>query len=152
MSKIFWIVFVFAGWSGIAGAQELSPEEQAVWELEEAYYRFAKSNDAASYLSLFHDDVIGWPTMDPLPKGKDKVSQWIGIVHSDPSKKWNYEIERLAIQSFGNTVVVHYRLREYFVSVQTGEEIDLQEFRITHTWLHDGETWRIISGMGGKFN
>ena len=143
---------VFLVCSGVAVADELAADEQAVWELEEAYYRFAKANDPVSYLTLFHEDVIGWPTLDPLPKGKDKVSQWIGIVHSDTSKEWNYEIERLAIQSFGDTVVVHYRLRESFVSAQTGEELSTDSYRISHTWLRVGETWQIISGIGGRFN
>ena len=145
-------MYVFLLVSGIAGADELAPEEQAVWELEESYYRFAKNNDPESYLSLFHVNIIGWPTMDPLPKGKDRVSQWIGAVHSDPSRIWNYEIERLAIQTFGDVVVVHYRLHENFVSAHTGEEISSEEYRISHSWFRVGETWRIISGMGGRFN
>ena len=136
----------------VVGAEDLTSDELAVWELEESYYRFAKNNDPESYLSLFHDDVIGWPTHDPAPKGRNKVSQWIGAVHSDPAKDWNYEIERLAIQSFGDVVVVHYRLRDYFVSTESGEEINSQEFRISHSWLRVGETWQIISGMGARFD
>ncbi len=152
MFRICRLVLVFLFCFGTAGAEELAPEEHAVWDLEESYYRFAKTNDPVSYLSLFHEYIIGWPTMDRLPKGRDKVSQWISVVHSDSSKVWNYEIERLAIQSFGNIVVVHYRLREYFVSAQTSEEISSEEYRISHTWLRVGETWKIVSGMGGRFD
>ena len=135
-----------------ASADSLAPEEEAVWNLEKTYYQSVQNNDPISYLSLFHEESIGWPTMDPLPKGKDKVSQWIAVVHSDPSIAWNYEIDRLAIQSFGNVVVVHYRLTEFFVSTQTGEEIRSEDYRISHTWLSVGDTWRLISGMGGRFN
>ena len=152
MLRVYWIALVLMLGTAVAGAEELAPEEQAVWELEESYYQFAKNNDPVSYISLFHENIIGWPTMDSLPKGRDRVSQWIGAVHSDSSRVWNYDIERLAIHSFGNVVVVHYRLRDYFVSAQTGEEISSEEYRISHSWLRVGETWQIVSGMGGKFN
>ncbi len=135
-----------------ANSEELTAEERAVWALEIEYYEFARKNDPEGYLSLFNDSVIGWPTMDPLPKGKDKVSQWIALVHSNPAEIWQYEVERLAIQSYEDVVVVHYRLRDYFVSAATGEEIRSQSFRITHTWLKSDDRWQIIAGMGGKFN
>ena len=152
MFRKYWLVVVLAIAVVETNAGDLTPDERAVWELEQSYYRFARNNDPESYLSLFHDDVIGWPTMDQLPKGKDKVSQWIGAVHSDPSRVWHYDIERLAIHSFGDVVVVHYRLRDYFVSAQTGEEISSEHFRISHSWLRVGDTWQIVSGMGGRFH
>ena len=136
----------------IACADELTEEEFEVWALEEAYYRYAKENDPKGYLTLFSDMVIGWPTFDLHPKGRDKVSQWIGQVHSNPQEIWNYDIERYAIRSFGDVVVVHYRLRDYFVSANSGEEIRSNEFRISHTWLRSDGRWQIISGMGGNIN
>lgn len=135
-----------------AYSEELTSEEREVWALEIQYYEFARKNDPEGYLALFDDAVIGWPTMDPLPKGKDKVSQWIAVVHSNPEEVWQYEVERLAIQSHGDVVVVHYRLRDYFVSAASGEEIRSESFRITHTWLRRNDRWQIIAGMGGKFN
>ena len=135
-----------------AGAQELSEESFEVWEAEKAYYQYAAANDPQGYLSLFDENVIGWPTFDPQPKGKDRVSQWIAMVHANPAELWRYEIERLAIQSHGNVVVVHYRLREWFESAESGEELRPQEFRITHTWMRRDGAWKIIAGMGGIFN
>lgn len=134
----------------IAIADELSANEREVWELEQAYYRFAEANDPESYLELFDEDIIGWPTQDPQPKGKDKVSQWIGMVHADPAELWRYEIEREAIHDFGDVVVVHYRLRDYFVSADTLEVIREDRYKISHTWMRRGDTWKIISGMGGR--
>ena len=137
--------------SGVT-AQDFDKDESAVWALEYKYYEFAKDNDPDGYLTLFHEDVIGWPTLDHQPKGKDKVSQWIASVHADPNKIWDYEITQLATQSFGDVVVVHYLLREYFVSAATGGVIQSDRYRISHTWLRNGDTWQIISGMGGRFN
>lgn len=131
-------------------ADELNADERAVWGLEEKYYEFAEANDPESYLELFDDDIIGWPTQDPRPKGRDKVSRWIGIVHSNPAELWRAEIEREAIHDFGDVVVVHYRLRDYFVTADTGEVIREDRYKITHTWMRRGDSWKIISGMGGR--
>ncbi len=152
MRNILHIAALCLVYSYTAHSGELTAEEREVWALEEAYYQYAKDNDPASYVGLFNDFVIGWPTLDSRPKGKDKVSQWIGQVHSNPAEIWQYEIERYAIRSFGDVVVVHYRLRDYFVSAESGREIRSQEARISHTWLRQDGRWLIISGMGGNFN
>jgi hypothetical protein len=51
-------------------------------------------------------------------------------------------MNRLAIHSFGDVVVVHYLLREFAVSADSGEETRSDAIRISHTW-------QIISGMSG---
>ena len=140
------LFFPFRAWSG-----DLNADEEAVWALEEAYYQYAKNNDPQGYLSLFSDQVIGWPALDTRPKGKDRVSQWIGDVHSNPEEVWQYELERLKIQSHGDIVVVHYRLRDYFISAMSGKELSSADYRISHTWLRRDGRWQIISGMGGTF-
>lgn len=135
-----------------AHSDDLTLEERQVWELEEAYYQFAQDNDPEGYLALFSDEAIGWPALDSHPKGKDKFSQWISIVHANPAEVWRYELERRAIQSFGDVVVVHYRLRDYFVSAESGEELRSENYRISHTWLRRDGHWQIISGMGGTYH
>jgi len=131
-------------------SQGLDSNELAVWELEEAYYRYAKNNDPEAYMSLFHENVIGWPALDVAPKGKTEVSQWIDAVHADPAEIWNYALNRLAIESFGEVVVVHYLLREFVLSVESGEELRSNLYKISHTWQRYGNRWQIISGMGAK--
>jgi len=131
---------------------ELTADESAVWELEKAYYQYAEKNDPEGYLELFDENVIGWPALDKAPKGKGNVSQWISLVHQHPSEAWKYEIERLAIHSFEDVVVVHYLLRDFFVSAESGEEIRSASYRISHTWQRRGDFWQIISGMGAVQN
>ncbi len=100
------------------------------------------------YLSLFDEHVIGWPALDNRPKGKSHVSQWITTVHADASQTWNYELNRLAIKAFGDVVVVHYLLRDYFTSAESGNELSSNLYRISHTWKRYGDEWKIVSGMG----
>ena len=86
-------------------SDELTGSEATVWKLEEAYYEYAKANDLDSYLALFDENVIGWPAFDQSPKGKSQVSQWISLFHAEPAEIWNYELSRLAIQSFGDAAI-----------------------------------------------
>jgi len=131
---------------------QVTAEEKEVWQLEKKYYQYAKANDPERYLSLFHEDVIGWPTIDTQPKGKEKVSLWISSVHENPREEWNYELKLLAIKSFDNVVIVHYLLRDIFVSSESVKEIKSFNYRISHTWLYENDKWQIISGMGGNLN
>ncbi len=133
-------------------SQELHWNEKEVWDQELKYYEYSKSNEPAKHNSLFHENIIGWPTTDSIPKGKNKVSLWIPLVHENPKEEWNYELDLQAIQSFGNVVIVHYKLHEWFISKETGEELSAATYRISHTWLKEGGKWKIISGMGGKLN
>ena len=130
-------------------AQELDRAEQEVWDRELAYYEFARTNDPDSFLSLFHDNVIGWPSLDELPKGKSQVSLWIPMVHSNNEEVWQYELDRQAIQSFGDVVIVQYLLRDFFISANTGAEIRSDTYKISHTWQKSEGEWKIIAGMGG---
>lgn len=135
-----------------AFSDELTTDESAVWKLEKAYYQYAENNDPEGYLTLFDENVIGWPALDKAPKGKGKVSQWISSVHQNSSEIWKHEIERLAIHSFEDVVVVHYLLRHFFVSAESEEEIRSARYRISHTWQRRGDSWQIISGMGAMQN
>jgi len=138
---------------GASGAlAQMTESEEAVWRLEEAYYRYVETNDPEGFRALFHEDIIGWPALDPVPIRKNRVGQWIAAVHENPAEVWRYELDRQAIEAFGDVVVVHYFLRDYFVSAESDEEIRSEQFRISHTWKREGDSWQIISGMGGRLN
>ena len=138
--------------STLVSSQELDVDESKVWELEHSYYQFARDNNPEGYLTLFHENAIGWPTMDPVPKGKDQVSQWISGIHTNPDERWDFEITLQAIESFGDVVVVHYFLKESVFSAESGREIRTDTYRITHSWKRTDQTWQIIAGMGGRQN
>ena len=152
MSKTLGTLTTTLLFSSFVLSQELDPDESKVWALEHSYYQYAKENNSEGYLNLFHENAIGWPTMDPAPKGKDEVSLWIPAIHSNPEERWDFEITLQAIESFGDVVVVHYILKESVFSTKSGREIRTDTFRIMHSWYRSGETWQIIAGMGGRQN
>jgi len=44
-----------------------------VWALEEAYWRYLKAGDVENYVTLWHEDFIGWPCDQPHPLRKQSV-------------------------------------------------------------------------------
>ena len=132
-------------------AEEASASEEAVWALEESYWRYVEENDIEKYKSLWDERFIGWPGGSERPVEKTNIADWIGPLHSDPNRIFKSEINREAVRAFGDVVVVHYSYRGYFISKDSGEVIEQWELgKITHTWQRRGDSWQIITGMAGR--
>jgi ketosteroid isomerase-like protein len=101
--------------------------------------------DLDKYLTLWHADVVGWPSVNSAPAGKDQISDWL----TDHAKKGltikSYDLEPLAIKVTDNVAVVHYRVKYSWVDNE-GKETPARS-RITHTWIKTPEGWQIIGGM-----
>ncbi len=127
---------------------ELTEAEQAVWDLEEAYWQYVKNNDVGGYRTLWDERFVGWPGFSKKPVGKENIADWIPPLHENPTETYDYELTREAVRSFGGVVVVHYLVRDFLRSASTGEVVrQLDVDRITHTWQRKGNSWRIITGM-----
>ena len=130
---------------------DLADDEQAVWELEEAYWQYVKRNDIPGYRSLWDEKFVGWPGFSKAPLGKENIAGWIAPLHVDSSEIYDYELTQEAVRSFGEVVVAHYLVRSFFRSSETGEIVRKRGVsRITHTWQRRGNTWQIITGMSGS--
>ena len=123
-------------------------DEKAVWNLEEAYWKYVKSNDIKGYRALWDENFVGWPGFSKDPVGKAGIGDWIAPLHKNPAEQYDYELTPKAVRSFGDVVVVHYLVHDFYRSPSTGEIVrQLDEYRITHTWRRKGESWQIITGM-----
>ena len=128
-----------------------SSDEEAVWSLEESYFVYVKNNDIEGYLTLWDERFVGWPCGSLKPKTKENIADWIPTLHADPSKIYGYELKREAVRSFGSTVVTHYLARQWYRSADTGEVLEEDHVRLTHTWQRRGSTWQIVTGMCGTW-
>jgi ketosteroid isomerase-like protein len=133
-------------------SEELTKDEQAVWDLEVAYWEYVKSNDIPGYQSLWDESVVAWPGFSRTPiMGKENVHEWFQPYHEDLSKSFDCELTLGAVRSFGNVVAAHYLVRIFLRSAETGEVLgDDQAARVTHTWQRRGDTWKIVTGMSGS--
>lgn len=125
-------------------------DEEAVWNLEEAYWGYVKKNDIDGYLTLWDERFVGWPGFSETPMGKESIHEWILPLHENESETYDYELTREAVRSFGDVVVVHYLVSDFFRSARTGVIVrQLDSYRITHTWQRRENGWQIITGMSG---
>jgi hypothetical protein len=120
----------------------------AVWQLEEAYWEYVKANDLEGYRTLWDERFVGWPGFSDSPVGKAEIADWIVPLHANPTERYDYELTRKAVKAFGDVVVAHYLVRDFFRDAVSGEVIrELDTYRITHTWQRRSNTWQIITGM-----
>ena len=146
ISVLFLMLFSFL----TAHADELSADEQAVWELENAYWERVKNNDITGYRALWDEDFVGWPGFSRAAMEKDVIHTWIAPLHANPREEFDYALTLHAVRSFGDVVVAHYLVESAISDADTGAWIrDRGTSRITHTWQRRGDSWQIITGMSG---
>jgi ketosteroid isomerase-like protein len=138
------MLFVFSTHCAIA--LEMSEAEESVWEMEENYWRYVQAGDVESYLTLWHEDFVGWPCSTWEPADKTNVANWVRNIRD---KEWRltYELKPLAIRLFGDIAVVHYAATyvfDYGDGTGAGEG---EPRKFTHTWMKVDGQWQIITGM-----
>ena len=143
------VACLLAGALAVSSAGTAQPQasgsEQALWKLEHTYWRYVQDNDLRAYLSLWHEDFIGWPQTSASPIHKDHITDWITSQTSKGLRFKLGEFKPAAIQTIGDTSVVYYWMT-YELLDKDGKG-PAYTFRITHTWLKDENDWRIIGGM-----
>ena len=133
-------------------AAELTADEKAVWDLENAYWEYVKANDIPGYRSLWDERFVGWPDFSEMPLGKAKIHEWVTELHSKPGTHVDYDLKMAAVRAYGDVVAAHYLARYSARSDATGEVVGNEVVaRITHTWQRQGNTWRIVTGMSGTW-
>src|SRR5437016_13693919 len=56
---------------------QASGDEQTLWNLERAYWRYVEHKDLAAYSDLWHKDFLGWPSVSSAPVRKDDITDWV---------------------------------------------------------------------------
>jgi ketosteroid isomerase-like protein len=131
--------------SALPQEQPLSKDQQEIWNREEAYLTAVRTRNADAYLSLFHEDFVGWPYFDHDPVRKSDVRKDPFPLHRNSENVVEtYDSKRKAVQMFGETAVVHYLVT--ITSNRDGKET-ARTARITHTWMKTHGVWLIVGGM-----
>lgn len=135
---------------GRASAQAASSttNTEAVWHLEDAYWRYVKAGDVEPYVRLWHDQFIGWPCGQAAPKRKASIGDWVREIR-DKRIAVTVDMTRDGAQDFGDVVIVHYRFTRVDRYPDGRVEGQGLRYKITHTWLRVGPTWQIAGGMCG---
>lgn len=131
--------------SEVVTASRASSDEQTLWNLEHAYWRYVENNDLAAYSDLWHKDFLGWPSVNSAPVHKNRITDWIISQTSKGLTFKSVEFKPAAIQVTGDVASVCYWIT--FRWLDKDGNGTAHTLRITHAWLRTGNDWRIIAGM-----
>jgi ketosteroid isomerase-like protein len=124
---------------------QASKDEQTLWNLEHAYWRYVQDNDLSAYSNLWHKDFLGWPSVSTAPVHKDHITEWITTQTSKGLVFKTGEFKPAAIQVTGDVAMACYWIT--FKWLDKNGNGAAHALRITHAWLKTGNDWRIIGGM-----
>ncbi|MGD2153824.1 MAG: nuclear transport factor 2 family protein [Gemmatimonadales bacterium] len=125
-------------------AQNQSDDEQTLWSLENAYFAHLSAKEFEALENFYHANFIGWPSHSPEPVGVSVARHSLEELLAG--------IEVLSIQVRPQAAVIRGDL------AVTHSIVDMQQrdvegqassysYRITHTWLREGGSWKILGGM-----
>lgn len=127
-------------------APSLTATKNELWQLEENYWKYVKEKDLTSYVTLWHDNFIGYPSTNKIG-GKDHITDWIEEMYSNNKNNFNYELTRYVENVFDDIAIVLYDATQLWKN-DKGELVQKSTFKLTHTWKKTTEGWKIIGGMG----
>ena len=129
----------------LVGSPQMTADEETIWKLERAYWRYVENNDLLAYSALWHKNFLGWPSVSDKPVHKDHITDWIT---SETSKALTFKVDEFkpaAIQVTGDVASACYWIT--FRWQDKDGKGAAHTVRITHAWLRTGKDWHIISGM-----
>jgi ketosteroid isomerase-like protein len=119
--------------------------EEEIWALEEAYFANLYKADYEGVLALVHSQFLGWPgSSAPQPIDKEGSARFMKQLVTKPTP-CTFKIERAGIRLLEDVA-----LTQYTIHVNCGDSNGVtktQSSRITHTWVKEGASWKLLGGM-----
>ena len=118
--------------------------ENEVWQREMQCGNYVKNNDLQGYLTLWHNNFIGYSGSDTLTR--KNIGSWINESNNKKDQRYEFKITKKAVNVFGDVAVVFYDVEDTWMNSK--DEVVLKEiYKITHTWKKFDKNWLIIGGM-----
>ena len=127
------------------GSKDIMKEK--VWSLEEAYFTNLYKANYEGVLAIVHSQFLGWPSTLPQPINKEESACFMKKLCPNPT------LCTLKIERSGIRVLENVALTEYTLNVKYSDNdgiVKTQSSRITHTWIKDDNTWKLLGGMSYK--
>ncbi|MCX5904157.1 MAG: nuclear transport factor 2 family protein [Proteobacteria bacterium] len=118
--------------------------KEEIWALEEAYFANLYKADYAAVLAMVHSQFLGWPSTAPQPIDKQGSARFMKQLISKPTA-CTFKIERGGIRVLGEVALTQYTL--YVNCSDPTGVTKTQSSRITHTWMKEGDRWKLLGGM-----
>ena len=122
-----------------------NPKDE-VWSHEVTYWEYAEAADLNNFMSLWHEDGIGWPNNQPTPVNREGARQHVAeALDALQLESISIDVKPLSVHIYGDIGITYFEKRS---AVTTKDGIKISERdRATHTWLRTDEGWKIIGGM-----
>jgi ketosteroid isomerase-like protein len=140
-------VLAIAGTASAQTPTAQEQDEQTIWQLESAYFAHYAKGNIAALENLWHADFVGWPAQSLEPVHRAAARQSVMELLSG-ARIVSVTVRAQAIAVHGDVAVTHY-----FVDLDQEApdgEIARSSFRVTHTWIRERGTWRVIGGMSAQ--
>ncbi len=121
--------------------------EAEIWSLEKEYIaNFGDANHNA-ILSFYHSQFLGWPDSELHPTDMEGAKKYLEEKFSEPSQIVS-QINQEGIRILGNIAITHYALTFSWIDDEGIEQT--RESRLTHTWVKEDSSWKILGGMSNR--
>lgn len=117
--------------------------KEEIWALEEAYFANLYKADYEGVLALVHSQFLGWPGAVPQPIDKEGSARFMKQLIPKPTS-CTFTIERAGIRMLGEVALTQYTIN---VNCSDNGVTKTQSSRITHTWVKEGASWKLLGGM-----
>ena len=118
--------------------------DEEVWALETAYFTNLYKANYDGVLALVHKQFLGWPNALPLPIDGDASARFMRQLIPRPTS-CAVTIERAGMQVLGDVALTQYTL--HVTCADAADAPKAQSSRITHTWVKESGTWKLLGGM-----
>jgi hypothetical protein len=145
--KVLAVSLACGAFAATAAAQNWSPEQQEVWQLELQQWKMAAAEDTSWIDSMVHPNMRFWETSDPMPRDKASLKHW-SRYDSENSTMLQHELFPIAITVTGNVAVVQYHYREARENFKKERETVIG--RYTDVLIKENGRWMFITWTGGQ--
>lgn len=119
--------------------------EEKIWLLEEAYWAHIYQADYKPVLAMVHRKFLGWPNATAKPINKNGFVSFIEQALLRPGS-CVVKIERKGITVLGK-VALTQSILHVIRSGNAATAPKRSSRRITHTWVKEGKSWKLLGGM-----
>lgn len=113
-----------------------------IWAKEQAIFEGRSKGDLSPYMSFTDRDYAAWPAGRSAPVDAEALARDAIILA--PATREQLTLEFIDLRISGTAAVIYFRTHRS--RMPDGEPVD-QRYDNTHTWVHDGQDWRILGGL-----
>jgi hypothetical protein len=121
----------------------LSGDEQQVWELENALWKYVANVEVDKYEALWEVNSVAWREPPGYYLiGKKDATAWLRIRRAAKLQLYEYDLSPAEVRVIGDTAVAYYWVNTLWLD-ELGQG-NTKWHRVVHTWTKVDKQWRLV--------